>query len=130
MFPLFSKIFKWLYIHIKIIAIILNFLCATSLQSCPALLPYGLYPARLLCPCDTPGKNTGISCHALLQGIFLTQGSNFHLTSPALADRFLTTSPTFSSVQFSCSFVSDSFRPHGLQHTRPPCQSPTPWKPL
>ena len=31
-----------------------------------------------------------------------------------------------SSVQFSCSVVSDSLRPHGLQHTRPPCPSPTP----
>ena len=32
----------------------------------------------------------------------------------------------FSSVQFSCSVLSDSFRPHELQHTRPPCPSPTP----
>ena len=31
-----------------------------------------------------------------------------------------------SSVQFSCSVVSDSLRPHGLQHARPPCPSPTP----
>ena len=31
-----------------------------------------------------------------------------------------------SSVQFSCSVVSDSLQPHGLQHTRPPCPSPTP----
>ena len=30
------------------------------------------------------------------------------------------------SVQFSCSVVSDSLRPHELQHTRPPCSSPTP----
>ena len=30
------------------------------------------------------------------------------------------------SVQFSCSVVPDSLRPHGLQHTRPPCPSPTP----
>ena len=30
------------------------------------------------------------------------------------------------SVQFSCSVVSDSLRPHGLYHTRPPCPSPTP----
>ena len=30
------------------------------------------------------------------------------------------------SVQFSCSVVSDSLRPHGLQHTRLPCPSPTP----
>ena len=30
------------------------------------------------------------------------------------------------SVQFSCSAMSDSLRAHGLQHTRPPCPSPTP----
>ena len=33
---------------------------------------------------------------------------------------------TFSSVQFSCSAMSDSLWPHGLQHARPPCPSPTP----
>ena len=32
----------------------------------------------------------------------------------------------FSLVQFSHSVVSNSFRPHGLKHTRPPCPSPTP----
>ena len=32
----------------------------------------------------------------------------------------------FSSVQFSYSVTSDSLRHHGLQHTRPPCPSPTP----
>ena len=32
----------------------------------------------------------------------------------------------FSSVQFSHSVVSSSLRPHGLQHARPPCPSPTP----
>ena len=32
----------------------------------------------------------------------------------------------FSFLQFSCSVVSDSLRPHGPQHTRPPCPSPTP----
>ena len=31
-----------------------------------------------------------------------------------------------SSVQFSCSVVFDSLQPHGLQHARPPCPSPTP----
>ena len=37
--------------------------------------------------------------------------------------------PTFSGYQFSSvrhSVVSDSLRPHELQHTRPPCPSPTP----
>ena len=28
---------------------------------------------------DSPSKNTGVGCHALLQGVFLTQGSNLHL---------------------------------------------------
>ena len=32
----------------------------------------------------------------------------------------------FSSVQFNCSVMSDSLRPHELQHARPPCPSPTP----
>ena len=32
-----------------------------------------LCPARLLCPWDSPGKNTGVGCHALLQRIFPTQ---------------------------------------------------------
>ena len=32
----------------------------------------------------------------------------------------------FSLVDFSSSVVSNSLRPHGLQHARPPCPSPTP----
>ena len=36
------------------------------------------------------------------------------------------TERTFSSVQFSCSVVSDSLQPHESQHARPPCPSPTP----
>ena len=36
-------------------------------------------PTRLHCPRDSPGKNTGVGCYLLLQGIFLTQGSNLHL---------------------------------------------------
>ncbi|XDA71986.1 hypothetical protein R6Z07F_002275 [Ovis aries] len=34
---------------------------------------------RLLCPKDSPGKNTGVCCQAIFQGIFLTQGSNKRL---------------------------------------------------
>ena len=34
---------------------------------------------RLFCPWDSPGKNAAVGFHALLQGIFLTQGSNAHL---------------------------------------------------
>ena len=34
--------------------------------------------------------------------------------------------PSFTSVQFSCSVVADSLRPHESQYARPPCPSPTP----
>ena len=37
-----------------------------------------------------------------------------------------TSGAAWCSVQFSCSIVSDSLWPHGLQHARPPCPSPTP----
>ena len=56
-------------------------------QSCPTLGPHGLQPARLLCPWDSPSKNTGVACHFLLWGIFPTQGSS--QVSHA-ASRFLT----------------------------------------
>ena len=36
----------------------------------------GLQPSRPLCPWDSPGRNAGVGCHALLQGIFPTQGAN------------------------------------------------------
>ena len=71
-----------------------------------SLWPLWTAPARLLCPWDSPGKNTGVGCHFLLQGsslprdlpdpgIFLIQRSSqprdrTHISmSPALADRFL-----------------------------------------
>ena len=43
------------------------------------LQPHGLQPTSLCCPWDFPGKNTGMSCHCLLLGIFPTQGLNPHL---------------------------------------------------
>ena len=71
-------------------------------------------------------------CCSLLQGTFLTEGSNPHLLRllhwqagslpPAPPVKLLYT----HSVQFSRSVVSDSLQPHELQHARPPCPSPTP----
>ena len=48
-------------------------LCLTLLR------PHGLQPTSLLCPWGFPGNNSGLGCHFLLQGIFLTQGSNLCL---------------------------------------------------
>ena len=41
--------------------------------------PHGLKPTTLSCPWDFPGKNAGVGGHFLLQGIFLTQGSDPNL---------------------------------------------------
>ena len=44
--------------------------------SCPTVRPHRLQPTRLLCPWNSPGKNTGVGSHSLLQGIFPIQGLN------------------------------------------------------
>ena len=41
-------------------------------QSCPTLRHHGLQPARLLCPWDSPGKNTGVPQVSFIAGRFLT----------------------------------------------------------
>ena len=55
---------------------------------------------------------------------------SFHAFTPSLMQFSLGNATphwmALSSVQFSLSVVSDSLRPHGLQHARPPCPSPTP----
>ena len=52
-----------------------------------SLQALGLCPARLLCPWDSPGKNTGVGCHFLLQGILFTEGLN---QVTCVAGRFFT----------------------------------------
>ena len=70
-------------------------------QECFALVvsdsvwPHGLSPTRLLRPWDSPGKNTGVSCHLLHQGIFPQPGIQpMSLVSPELAGEFFTISAT------------------------------------
>ena len=54
-----------------------------------------LWSVAQLRPWDFLGKNTGVSCHFLLQGIFLTQGIELASSaSPVLAGRFFTTEPS------------------------------------
>ena len=80
--------------------IILVYICVSAcVLSCfivsNSLLPHGLQPTRLLCAWDSPGKNTEVGCHALLQGIFLTQGLKLGLLNlPVLKGDFFTTSST------------------------------------
>ena len=97
-------------------------------KSCLTVLwPPLTWPARLLCPWDSLGKNTGVGCHFLFQGIFLTQGLNLGLLhwqadSLPLSHQGSPSSITACTV-FSCSVVSSSLRPNGLQPTRLLC----PW---
>ena len=70
------------------------------------------------------GKNIGVHCHFLPQGIFPTQGLNpclLHWWANSLLLSYL--GKPFRSF---CSVMSNSLRSHGLQHTRFPCPSPTP----
>ena len=83
------------------------------------LWPHGSQPARLLCPWDSPVKTTGVACHDLFQGIFLTQGLNpgllhcreilYHLCHQGSTKRHLYTGLPFPSgegngtpLQYSC----------------------------
>ena len=54
----------------------LHSVCLVASAVSDSLQPHGLLPARPLCPWDSPDKNTGVGCHALLQGISPTQGLN------------------------------------------------------
>ena len=69
-------------------------------------------------PIGFPGRNTEVGCHFLLQGIFLTQGSQFLTTEPP--------GKPCDHLLFSHSVVSGFVQPHGRQHSRPPRPSPTP----
>ena len=55
-----------------------KYLYTIKLHVCQIALvvPNSLWPIGLLCPWNSPGKNTGVGCRALLQAIFLTQGLN------------------------------------------------------
>ena len=53
--------------------------CCSVAKSCLTLCDPMDQLARFLCPWDFPGKNSGVGCHFLLQGFFLTQGSNLRL---------------------------------------------------
>ena len=55
--------------------------------------PWTTITPRLLCPWGYPGKNPGVGCHFLLQGIFPTQASNPCLMAPALTGGLSTTEP-------------------------------------
>ena len=102
------------------------YVCVCCAQSCLTLC----YPVN----CSRSASFVrGFSRQGNWSGVPPTPGNlpnpGFKLRSPGLqADSLLSKPPgkSLSSVQFSCSVVSDSSRPHESQHTRPPCPSQTP----
>ena len=94
-------------------------LCVKWLQSYPTLCDpmYCSLPGSSVQ--DAPGKNTGVGC--------TTQGLNSHFLFSCTGRWFFTTSTTMTKLeyQFPHSVVSNSLQPHGLQHPRPSCPSPT-----
>ena len=89
---------------------------AKSLQLCPTLCnPMDYSPLGFSVHGNSPGKNTGVGCHALLQGIFLTLGSNpCLLCLPHWQAGSLLLVPPGKALNVSCSVMSDSLQPHGL----------------
>ena len=78
------QIYIYLYIHLYIYVYLYTYIhmcaCAMSLQSCLTLCnPMYSSPPGSSVHRDSPGKNTGVGCQALLQGIFPIQGSNPYL---------------------------------------------------
>ena len=59
---------------------------AKSLQLCPTLRPHRQQPTRLPHPWDSPGKNTGVGCHFLLQCMKVESESEVAQSCPTLSD--------------------------------------------
>ena len=71
--PLVSQIFCRMSLHLALSHACESVSCSVMSNF---LQPYGLQPARLLCPWNSPGKNIGVGSHSLLQGIFPAEGLN------------------------------------------------------
>ena len=69
---------------------------AKSLQSCPTLRPHRRQPTRLPCPWDSPGKNTGVGCHFLLQCMKVKSESEVAQSCLTLSDPMDCSLPGFS----------------------------------
>ena len=112
---------------------------AKSLQSCPTLWLHRQQPTRLLCPWDSPGKNTGVDCHFLLQcmhACYITsvvsdsvrpygqQPTRLLCPQDSLVQNTVVGCHFLLQCMYACyvtSVVSDSVRPYGQQPTRLLC---------
>ena len=59
---------------------------AAQLQSCPTVRPHRRQPSRLPRPWDSPGRNTGVDCHFLLQCVKMKRESEVAQSWPTLSN--------------------------------------------
>ena len=103
-----------------------------------SLWPRGLQPARLLCPQDSPGKNTGVGYHALPWGDRPGPGIDLEfLSAPTLAGGFFTTSATWEAHKMPWWDRSELVYAHpatgpvkDTESKRPSCVLPDCWRNL
>ena len=102
-------------------------LVVQSLSHVLPLRPHGQQAARFLCPWDSPGKNTEVGCHLLLQETFTTQGLNLglsslqadslpqsHQGSPKIGITFQENCTCLASLSRKIALVWHANRKHGL----------------
>ena len=96
-------------------------------QLCLTLRCHGLQPARLLCSWNSPGKDTRVGIHYLLQGVFPTQGSNpglLHCRRTVLLDS-LTLMSCFSDFNMS---LRNPIKSNDFSLTRENILTKMPWR--
>ena len=82
-----KAVFEWIHTtHPNIVYRDLFAAAAKSLQSCPTLCDPRRQPTRLPLPWDSPGKNTGVGCHFLLQCMKVKSESEVTQSCPTLSD--------------------------------------------
>ena len=103
-------------------------MCSVTSVVSSSLRPQGLQPAKFPCPWDSPGKNTGVGCHALLRGSSPSRDETQVSCVFCTAGRFFTVEPQMKSfvlVAQSCltlcdptDYSSPSSSVHGILQVR------------
>ena len=76
--------------------------CQVASVVSDSVRPHGLQPTRLLCPWDSPGKNTGVGCHFLLQCMKVKSESEVTQSCLTLRDPMGCSLPGSSDILYWC----------------------------
>ena len=74
---------KW---DLYVVFICISLIAAAAKSLHDSVQPHRRKPTRLPCPWDSPGKNTGVGCHCLLQRMKVKSGSEVAQSCPTLSD--------------------------------------------